>query len=93
MIIRILGLGQFRLDADDLPTVEKADDAVEAALASGDEAALRVAISDLIDVIVQTASPVPDQELVSSDVVVPPADTDLDYLRLLADGDDGLIPG
>ena len=94
MIARILGLGQFRLDADDLPGVEAADDAVEKAIAVGDERALRTALSDLIDVIVTTGDPVPDQEFVTSDVVVPPADSTLSDLQAIgAEGEEGLIPG
>jgi hypothetical protein len=94
VIARILGLGQFRLDADDLPGVEAADDAVEKAIAAGDERALRTALSDLIDVIVTTGDPVPDQEFVTSDVVVPPADSTLDDLQAFgAEGEEGLIPG
>jgi hypothetical protein len=94
VIARILVLGQFRLDADDLPGVEAADDAVEKAIAAGDERALRTALSDLIDVIVTTGDPVPDQEFVTSDVVVPPADSTLDDLQAFgAEGEEGLIPG
>ena len=94
MIARILGLGQFRLDADDLPGVEAADDAVEKAIAVGDERALRTALSDLIDVIVTTGDPVPDQEFVTSDVVVPPADSTLSDLQAIgAEGEEGLIQG
>lgn len=94
MIARILGVGQFRLEADDLPAVEAADDAVEAAIAAGDDGALRIALSDLIDVIVQTGDPVPDQEFVTSDVVIPPADSTLADLGAIgADGEEGLIPG
>ena len=94
MIARILGLGQFRLDADDLPGVEAADDAVEKAIAAGDERALRIALSDLIDVIVTTGDPVPDQEFVTSDVVVPPADSTLSDIQAIgAEGEEGLIPG
>ena len=94
MIARILGLGQFRLDADDLPGVEAADDAVERAIAAGDERALRTALSDLIVVIVTTGDPVPDQEFVTSDVVVPPADSTLSDLQAIgAEGEEGLIPG
>jgi hypothetical protein len=94
VIVRILGLGQFRLDADDLPGVEAADEAVEKAIAAGDELSLKIAISDLIDVIVQTGDPVPDQEFVPSDVVVPPADSTLSDLAAMgAEGEEGLIPG
>jgi hypothetical protein len=94
VIVRILGLGQFRLQEADLPAVEAADDAVEAAIAARDERALRVALSDLIDAVVQAGDPVPDQEFVGSDVVVPPADSTLaDLAAMGADGEEGLIPG
>jgi hypothetical protein len=94
VIVRILGLGQFRLDADDFPAVEAADDAVEKAIAARDELALKIAISDLIDAIVQAGDPVPDQEFVASDVVVPPADSTLSDLAAIgAEGEEGLIPG
>jgi hypothetical protein len=94
VIVRTLGLGQFRLDADDFPAVEAADDAVEKAIAARDELALKIAISDLIDAIVQAGDPVPDQEFVASDVVVPPADSTLSDLAAIgAEGEEGLIPG
>ncbi len=94
MIVRILGLGQFRLEADDLPGVEAADDAVEKAISSGDDQALKRALSDLIDAIVQAGDPVPDQEFVASDVIVPPADSTLsDLAGIGTDGEEGLIPG
>jgi hypothetical protein len=45
-------------------------------------------------VIVQTGDPVPDQELATSDVVVPPADSTFADLEALgADAEEGLIPG
>lgn len=94
MIVRILGLGQFRLGDEDMAAVEAADDRVEAAIAARDELALRRALGDLADVIVQTGDPVPDQELAVSDVVVPPADaTFADLEALGADAEEGLIPG
>jgi hypothetical protein len=94
VIVRILGVGQFRLEADDLPAVEAADDAVEKAIAASDDGALKRALSDLIDVIVQTGDPVPDQEFVPSDAVVPPVDSTLaDLAGIGADGEEGLIPG
>jgi hypothetical protein len=74
--------------------VEAADDAVEKAIAASDDGALKRALSDLIDVIVQTGDPVPDQEFVPSDAVVPPADSTLaDLAGIGADGEEGLIPG
>lgn len=94
MIVRVLGRGQYHLDHSDLPTVEKADDAIEAALASGDPAAFSAALTELIATIERVATPVTDDEFVTSDVIVPDDDTTLEEASAyLYDPGDGLIPG
>jgi hypothetical protein len=93
MIVRVLGAGQFRLDDADVTVVEKADDAVESAVAAGDEAAFAAALSGLIATIREVGDPVPDDEFVTSDVVVPDADTTLaEAVALGAASGEGLIP-
>lgn len=92
MIVRIMGEGQFRLGDEDMEAVNAADGAVEAALAAGDQAAFSAALAELAAVIRRVGDPLPDDEFVGSDVVVPGPDTTLAE----ADGllsDDGLIPG
>jgi hypothetical protein len=94
VIVRVLGVGQFRLDDAAIATVETADDAVEAAIQAGDESAFAAALAGLITTIREVGEPVPDEEFVTSDVVVPDADTTLgDAAAMGATADDGLIPG
>ena len=94
MIVRVLGVGQFRLDDGDIAVVEAADDAVEAAIAAGDESAFSVALTGLVATIHEVGDPVPDDEFVVSDVVVPDADTTLgDAAAMGATAGEGLFPG
>ena len=71
MIVRVLGVGQFRLDDADMAVVEKADDAVEAAIAASDDAAFTAALAGLVDTIQSVGDAVGDDEFVASDVIVP----------------------
>lgn len=94
MIVRVLGQGQFRLDDADMATVEKADDAVEAAIAAGDEAAFQAALAGLIATIEEVGDAVPDDEFIGSDIIVPDRDITLAEARMLeSEEGEGLIPG
>ena len=94
MIVRVLGHGQFRLDDGDMAAVEAADDAVEAAIAAGDESAFQAALGGLIDTISSVGDAVPDDEFVASDVIVPDRDITLAEARMLEnEAGEGLIPG
>lgn len=89
MIIRIMGEGQFRFStaevADDL---EPLDQALEAAL-EADEG-VEDALDALLDA-VRNGDPVGDEELISSDIVLPAADSTPDEIREMLT-DEGLIP-
>ncbi len=92
MIIRVLGIGQFRLDDADMAVVETADGQVEAALAAGDETALTAALGALAQTITRVGTPLAVDEFMGSDLVVPGPDTTLaEAIALL--GEDGAIPG
>ena len=94
MIVRVLGQGQFRLDDADMATVEKADDAVEAAIGAGDEAAFQAALAGLIATIEEVGDAVPDDEFIGSDIIVPDRDITLAEARMLeSEEGEGLIPG
>lgn len=92
MIIRVLGVGQFRLADGDMGVVEAADDAVETALAAGDEDALGVALRGLADTIARVGTPLRVDEFTGSDLVVPGPETTLAEAMALL-GEDGAIPG
>ena len=94
MIVRVLGHGQFRLDDGDMATVEKADDAVEAAIAADDEGAFQAALAGLIATIKEVGDAVPDDEFIGSDIIVPDQDITLAEARTLeSEAGEGLIPG
>ena len=94
MIVRVLGVGQYRLDDGDIAAVEKADDLVEAAIAARDDGAFTAALNGLVDTIERVGEPVADDEFVPSDVIVPDRDTTLADAAAYRDDDaEGLIPG
>jgi hypothetical protein len=94
VIVRVLGHGQFRLDDGDMGAVEAADDAVEAAIAASDEPAFQAALAGLIDTIESVGDAVPDEEFVTSDIIVPDRDITLAEAKALESGtEEGLIPG
>lgn len=89
MIVRIMGEGQFRVDDAVIERLNELDDALEAALQ--DEAAFPAALAALLDAVRAEATVVPDEELVTSDVVLPSADATVAEVQALLT-DDGLIP-
>ncbi|MBX6378211.1 MAG: hypothetical protein IRY95_06635 [Clostridia bacterium] len=83
MIIRILSEGQYRLPADVLAELDRVDDAVLDAVENGDAEAFRRSLQNVVDLVRQRGSRVADDELVESDLVLPPPDTTLEEARQL----------
>ncbi|MFD1826525.1 MULTISPECIES: PspA-associated protein PspAA [Mumia] len=92
MIVRIMSEGQFEVADDALDRLNGLDDAVEAAVAAHDEEAFGDALTNLLDLVRQIGKEVPDEELVESDLVLPPSDASLAEVEDLL-GADGFIPG
>lgn len=92
MIVRILGEGQFDLDAAELDHLNELDSALEAAVEAGDEARFREALTALIQGVRASSRPHDAESLEPSEVILPPADASLDEVRELL-GADGLLPG
>jgi hypothetical protein len=92
MIVRVLGEGQLEVGDDVLEHLNTLDDAVEAAVESGDEAAFREALEGLLQAVRKHGKPLPDDSLVPSDAILPAPDIPLAQVRDLL-GDEGLIPG
>ncbi|MEP6641276.1 MAG: hypothetical protein ABJB93_05140 [Gaiellales bacterium] len=92
MIVRILSAGQFRLDDSLLGRLNELDNTVAAAVSAGDDGAFTRAFSDLIGMVESEGTPVPDDELVTSDHVLPHVDTTLEEAREAFAGE-GAIPG
>lgn len=92
MIVRILGQGQYRLDDGKLGRLNELDNAVAVAVAAGDADAFATAFAALIAMVEGDGVPVRDEELVTSDHVLPHADTTLEEAREAFAGE-GAIPG
>jgi hypothetical protein len=91
MIVRIMGEGQYRLDEDCLKRVNVLDNAGVAAVEANDEDAFHVAFEEMLDIIRKEGEHLGDDEIETSDVIVPPADTS--FAEAAADfSGDGLIP-
>jgi hypothetical protein len=71
--------------------LNRADDAVQAAADGGDADAFDRALRDLVDEVERLGEPVPAQEFIGSDAVVPSPGTTLEEARNLLSSE-GLIP-
>ena len=89
MIVRIAEEGQYRLSDEAQVRINELDDALEQALSGGGFGA---ALAALLQEVRAIGEPVGDEELLPSDVVLPPADATADEVRAML-GEDGLIPG
>lgn len=92
MIVRILGEGQFVVEDGQLDALNELDTVVERAVEDQDDAAFSVALPALLAAVREHGRAVPDEELVDSDLILPPSDATLGEVAELL-GDDGLIPG
>jgi len=94
MIVRILGEGQFRLDPDAVADLNTIDETIEHAVAAGDQQALTAALGRLHSEIIAVGTPVADDELEDSDLILPAADATVAEVRaLLQESEEGLLPG
>jgi len=91
VIVRIMGEGQYRLPEDVHGRVNELDNAVVAAVEQDDEDAFHMAFEELLDVIRTGGEHLGDEELETSEVIVPPADTSMAEAAAEFSGD-GLIP-
>ena len=93
MIVRILNEGQWELSDEAMRGLSSLDDAVEAAVSEGDQDKLAAVLHSLLDQVRSTGAPVPDNELLDSDLILPDADATLEEVEeLLSGSDEGLVP-
>ena len=91
MIVRIMGEGQFRLTDETLERVNELDNAAVKAVDANDEDAFHEAFEEMLDAIRTDGEHLGDEEIETSDVIVPPADTSFEEAAAEFTGD-GLIP-
>ena len=94
MIVRVLGEGQYVVDDAHADLLNGLDSGLERAVEAGDETSFRSALTDLLAQVRTLGEPLPDDELVESDALLPAEDATLQEVReMLSDAAEGLIPG
>ncbi|WP_371529613.1 hypothetical protein OG302_29915 [Streptomyces sp. NBC_01283] len=92
MIVRIMGEGQVKLADGHFAELNKLDDELLEEMESGDESGFRRTLNALLDKVRELGTPLPDDALEPSELILPAPDATLDEVRDML-SDDGLIPG
>ncbi len=91
MIVRVSGEGQFRLPDEDATRLNELDNEAVAAAEAGDESGFRELWAQMLALVEADGEALPDDELVESDVILPPRDITFEEARAEFSGE-GLIP-
>jgi hypothetical protein len=91
MIVRLMGEGQYRVDDSLQGRLNELDDAVGAALDANDEIELDRRLDDMFELVKREGEKLPDDDLSTSDAVIPPSDLTLEETRQLL-SEEGFIP-
>jgi hypothetical protein len=92
MIVRILTEGQYDLPGRYLDQLNKLDNELVDIVGNGDSERFYKLLNQMLDLVRQKGTPVPLDELVESDVVLPEPDITIEEAAELFTGD-GLLPG
>ena len=91
MIVRIAGEGQFELPDEDLARLNELDNRAVSAVESGDETGFGELWSQMLELVGSDGTPLGDDELVESQVILPPRDISFEEAKGEFTGD-GLVP-
>ena len=91
MIVRIAGEDQYRLPDEDATRLNELDNQAVAAVEAGNEDEFRALWKQMLELVERDGQAVDGDELVSSDVILPPRDISFDEACREFSGD-GLIP-
>jgi hypothetical protein len=92
VIVRILGEGQLNVPEGELDSLNALDDELQSAVEGDDDERFTQALVALLARVREVGNPLPVEEIVPSDLVLPSPDASLAEVRALL-GDEGLIPG
>ena len=91
MIVRISGEGQFELPDEDADRLNELDNRAVAAVEQGDETGFGELWAQMLELVATDGHPLDADELVESDVILPPRD--ISFAEALGEfTGDGLIP-
>ncbi len=91
MIVRILSEGQFKLPDDVQTQLNEIDNEAVSAVEAGDEARFQELFKQMLQLVETGGEPVPDDELVESQVIIPPRDLTFEEAKGEFTGE-GIIP-
>ena len=91
MIVRILTEGQFALPGSHIDTLNQIDNQIVEVVEQENHGAFERLLKKMLDVVRENGEPVPVDELVESDLVLPEPDITLEEAKELFTGE-GMIP-
>jgi hypothetical protein len=91
MIVRLMGEGQFRVDDSLLEQLNALDDEAIAAVEAGNEIELAKVLDEMAKLVRSNGEPLPDDEIATSDALVPPSDMTLEETREFL-SEEGFVP-
>ena len=92
MIVRIATEGQYELSDDHAQKLNDLDNAAVAAVEAGNENTFRELFDQMIELVRENGAPVDDDDIETSDVIIPPSDLTFEEAGEEFSGE-GLIPG
>lgn len=92
MIVRILSEGQLDVAEHHLDELNELDATLAEAVNAGDEQRFQQVLTTLLDRVRSIGTPVADDSLSVSDIILPAPASTLDEVQALL-GEEGLIPG
>jgi PspAA-like protein len=91
VIVRLMGEGQYRVGDDLRERLNELDDRAGAALEANDEVELDRTLDEMFELVRREGEKLPDDDLSTSDAVIPPSDLTLEESRQLM-AEEGFIP-
>jgi chromosome condensin MukBEF complex kleisin-like MukF subunit len=91
VIVRVMGEGQYEVDAEVAKGLNELDEQAAQALEAGDGERLSELLRRMADAVRTNGARLPDDDLSPSEAIVPPEDLSLEEARELFEGE-GLIP-
>jgi hypothetical protein len=91
VIVRISGEGQYNLRDEDSERLNELDNRAVNAVEQGDETGFKELWSQMLELVASDGNAVPQDELVESDVILPPRDVTFEEAKAEFSGE-GLIP-
>ncbi len=92
MIIRITSEGQFNLPGSFVDQLNEIDNELVEAVEAADRSSYDTLLKKMLDLVRTGGSPLPVDEIVESDLILPESDLTLEEAKVLFVGE-GLLPG